>query len=300
VFSRLIVLLILWALGTTAVSAQDQIVRIYGDTIQCYIEREDQQFLYYKPFDSKKAETEVISVKEVIDIIYDRSVTRIRKYDEKIESKKFRRFQISSVYGYSWTLSADDIYGEDFQLVYDELRGGPFLDLRLNCFLNEEVGLGLLYSNSQYENNEDVGVAVRFQDGTEVSGPLDHDRTIHYYALNLAFNHSSERNNFAFQIDIGLGLLTLEDRAAFINDYTLRSSGLGGHISARFSIDLGEGFYLPANVGLKGFNLRTFDITPSQEMAPDIIRVLDSIYETAQNGITMNRVEVGLGLGFSF
>lgn len=283
-----------------SVSAQDQVIRIYGDTLECYVEKEDGRFLYYKLSNSRKAETEMMSMKEVVDIIYDRKIVRKTESERKIEREKTRRLQASAIYGYSWTLRDDDIYGEGFEDVYGELRGGPFLDFRVNYFIEEEIGVGALYSTSRFENNERFGVEFEFPDGTVVSGPLDRDRTVNYYALNLALNYSSDETNFHFQLDLGLGWLTLEDRAVFINDYILKSSGIGGHISARLNIDLGEGFYLPANVALKGFNLRSFDLVTSDEMAPEVRFVLQRLYDTAPNGVRMNRVELGVGLGFSF
>ncbi len=287
--------------GLFAISGQSQdlIIRIYGDTIHSKIDKEDERFIYYRTESTGRGETEVIARKEVREILYGIDTSTKRKIAPKKFEKEYESFQVSVHAGYSRLLKADDLYGEDFESVYDEMRGGVFVDARANFFFNEGVGLGVLYSNSSYQTDSEVPVLVSLPSGTDLIGELSHDRTLNYYALNLAFR-IQQSSNFSFQIDVGMGLLTFEDKGEFIGAYTLTSSSLGGHISAGFQLGLGEGFYLPAFISLKGFSLSSFELDPSSEMNPELALGLQSLYDNLEGGITAGRIQFGIGLGFAF
>ncbi|MCH2214446.1 MAG: hypothetical protein MK086_04665 [Flavobacteriales bacterium] len=297
------------------VNSQDFIIRIYGDTIAAKVDEKDQRFVYYRTIHTRKGQTEIISLKEVAEIIYGGDMSNSRKPKEKQPSKLREVIQISAQGGYSWMLNEDDIYNtsalntqlaELIEEVYRDLRSGPFLDIHANYLVNEDLGVGFLYSTSRYQNNTDLAIALvtvpdpLSPDSTVYSGPLDHDRQVNYFGLNLAFRNKSSDTNFNFQIDLGMGFLSLEDRGSFINEYRLSSTGIGGHISASFQLNLGEGFYLPISALLKGFNLSSYQITPSNKMPRDVELAIESIYNQLDGGITMTRFQLGLGLGFTF
>lgn len=286
-------------LSTKTGSTQDMIVRIYGDTIRCKIDREDQRFIYYRTPKTKRGETDIISRKEINEIVYgiDDQPTNIPP------PKKEKRYDViqGAVHaGYSRILSEDDLFGEDFSEVYDEMRGGIFIDGRINYFLNEEIGLGVLYSNSTYDSELEGVVLVDLPSGNTLSGRMLHDRTLNYYALNLAYRVSSPLSSFNLQLDVGFGVLSFRDEAIFVNNYTLESNSLGFHLSGSFQLDLGEGFYLPAYLSLKGFNLSEFDFNPSPDMDPELAEILELTYNNLGTGISASRIQLGLGLGFSF
>ncbi|MGB6036503.1 MAG: hypothetical protein WBG42_09565, partial [Cryomorphaceae bacterium] len=248
---------------------QDLIVRIYGDTIHCKIDEEDERFVYYRTKSSHRGESEIISRKEIRDILYGLETSENLKIGPKRYRKEYETFQIAVQAGYSWILSEDDLYGDEFESVYDEMRGGAFIDVRANYFFNSEVGLGVIYSSSRYQTNSSTPVLVNLPSGTDLVGELSHNRTLNYYAVNVAFRLDQSSSNMSFQIDVGLGVLSFEDRGDFIGTYRLNSNSIGGHFSASFNLGLGEGFYLPAIISIKGFRLGTFDFKPSNEMNPE-------------------------------
>jgi hypothetical protein len=300
VLTRLTVVLfgVFLLIGASA-SAQDLIVRIYGDTLNAKIDKEDTRFIYYRTAETRRGEMEIIARKEVKEILYDFIQVKENRFVRRKPKKKHEIFQVIAHAGYSYILNTDDLYGEDFESVYREMRDGPFLDVRANYFLSADLGLGLLVSRSEYGMDEDIPILVELSDGTELTGDLSHSRELNYYAFNLAFTVQSS-HNFKLQIDVGAGALYFRDNSTFINDYTLESTALGGHISAGFHLVLGEGFYLPAVVSIKGFSLSNFDLATPSEMNEEVARGLQSIYDNLNNGISAGRIQLGLGLGFAF
>ena len=279
---------------------QDLIVRIYGDTLHCKIDQETERFVYYRTKSTNRGETEIISHKEIREILYGAETSNRAKITSKKYRKEYETYQVSVQAGYSWMVSFDDLYGDEFESVYDELREGAFIDARVNYFLNSEVALGLLYSSSRYQTNSSTSVVVSLPSGTDLVGDLSHNRFLNYYALNVGFRLDQTSTNISFQIDLGLGVLSFEDRGEFIGTYRLSSNSIGGHFSASFNLGLGEGFYLPAVISVKGFRLATFDFEPSNEMNPELAAGLQGLYENLEGGINANRLQVGLGLGFAF
>jgi len=282
-----------------AATAQDLIIRIYGDTIRAKIDKEESRFIYYRTTETRRGETEIIARTEVREVFYDFDSSYGKRIGKKKIQKKYETFQLLVHAGYSFILREDDLYGDDFQTVYKEVREGAFIDARVNFFLSEEIGVGLLYSHSGYRTNTDIPISVTLPSTTVLTGELSHDRQLSYYAGNLAIRLLSSPN-FNVQIDVGVGLLEFIDRATFINDYSLRSTALGGHISASFQLVLGEGFYLPAFVSIKGFNLSSFDLDPSPNMDSELVLGLEGIYGRLNTGISASRFQAGLGLGFAF
>lgn len=213
-------LFVIFALSCISGKGQDLIIRIYGDTIYSRIDQEDDRFIYYRTQSTNRSETEIISRKEVREIIYGIDTSAKRKIAPKKFVKDYEAFQLSVHAGYSLTISTDELYGEDFETVYDEMRDGVFLDARVNYFFNQDLGLGVHYSTSRYQTDSSVPILVSLPSGTDLTGELSHDRTLKYYAFNLAVRiHKS--SNVNFQIDMGFGLLTFEDKGEFIGDYTL-------------------------------------------------------------------------------
>lgn len=280
--------------------AQDLIIRIYGDSIHCKVDAEEERFIYYRTASTKRGETEIISRKEVKSIIYGFESAAKAKIGERKVGKSYKSFEVAVQAGYSRILSTDDLYGEDFQNLYDEIRDGPYIDARANYFLNPDFGIGLVYSTSSYESNETILVEVTLPSGSILSGNISHDRTVSYYGFNLAYRPEPGISNVGFQLEAGLGFLQFEDKGDFVGLYNLQSSGIGGHISGSLRLGLGEGFYLPLFLSLKGFNITSFDFTASTEMDPELASGLASLYNNLEGGITMSRLQVGLGLGFSF
>lgn len=292
-------LLIVSVISAEEAMSQDMIVRIYGDTIHGKIDREDERFVYYRTLKTKRGEEEIISRKEVSEILYGMDDQAKSVPPPKTE-KRFEVIQATIHAGYSRILNTDDLYGEDFQDLYDDMRGGVFIDGRLNVFFNDEIGLGFLYSRSNYDADSEAMVVATLPSGNMLTGELGHDRRVNYFALNLAYRVSKPLSNFNLQLDVGLGYLNFEDKGEFIGGYTLTSGALGMHLSGSFHLGLGEGFYLPAYISLKGFSLSQFDFEASAEMDPELAQGLEALYDNLEAGITMTRFEIGLGLGFSF
>lgn len=279
---------------------QDLIIRIYGDSIRCKVDREEQRFIYFRTIETRRGETEIIARKEVSEVIYGFDVNSENTLGEVTPIKSFKTVQVSVHAGYSWIISTDDLYGDQFESVYSDLRQGIFIDARFDYFLNEELGLGIIYSSSSYDS-EPIGVAVgNLPSGNTFSGELRHDRSIRYYGVNLAFRLMQSAANVSLQLGLGLGILKFDERGTFIWDYRLTSSSIGGHLSGSFQLGLGQGFYLPVFISLKGFNLSVFDFKPSSEMNPEVALGLQNTYDDLIGGISMSRFQIGIGLGFSF
>ena len=76
-------MIFLFGAAASTVKSQDLIVRIYGDTLSGKVDKEDARFVYYRTIHTKKGETEIISLKEVAEIIYGGDVSASRKPKEK-------------------------------------------------------------------------------------------------------------------------------------------------------------------------------------------------------------------------
>jgi hypothetical protein len=87
--------------GGKALVAQDLIVTIQRDSIFCKIDRTDDRFVYYRTAKTKRSGYELISNREVKELVYDVGVGEGKIIEPIREKRGYEMFQLWGGGGYS-------------------------------------------------------------------------------------------------------------------------------------------------------------------------------------------------------
>lgn len=291
---KYIVVFIFLFCGGKALMAQDLIVTIQRDSIFCKIDRTDDRFVYYRTAKTRRTEYELISKREVKELVYDVGLDAGNVIEPMREKRGYEMFQLWGGGGYSRIFQENIDLPEEFEEYYNKLRSGFFYTGGINVFFNEGIGVGAFYSASNYSNSVDV-----INNTTMATGKLSDDISLQYIGLNMAVRVVPDNMELTFQINFGLGQSRYVNDASIIYPFQVEGTGVGGHLTGEVQIRLGKGVYLPVHIRLLGFNINSLDFTPGPDMPP-----LDEeeIRNFVQSSVPVNisRFQIGAGLTFSF
>jgi hypothetical protein len=289
----------LFFLSQAKLSGQDYIIRIYGDTIHCKIDQQDERFIYYRTPDTKAGAQELISLKEVRYVEYGVEPASEVKRIKNLNPAHIQRFQFSFMGGASYLFTVDEIYGDDFEDFYNDQRWGWLFEGSANYFFNESTGAGLMFSRSRFSTSEiPIGITGL---NPPLTGLLSSSRQVTYIGGNLAFKViDSKIDGIIVQLNAGIGLLHFEEDLRLIESYRLEDQGVGGHLQAMFQLSLGQGFYLSTAFSVRGFNLFGFEVSSQPNPNPELDEFVREFYENPSTKISLNRLEGTAGLTFCF
>jgi len=277
--------------ASNLLSGQDLIVTIFNDSIHCKIDQVNDTFVYFRTRKTKRNSSDVISRKEIADLIYN--------FDQgSLRASKQRNYRIISIYGeFTGSRLLSEIPRDlpnEFSEYLNGLKWGLGFSAGVNFMFSESMGLGLTFSQTDFENSVDV-----MQVGTGVAGTLSDDIRLTYMGLGLVYSGSPGKSKSFFQVNAGLGYLWYLNRGYTIYPFTVKSASLGGHIITSINFDLGSGIYLPVGLGLKGFTSRSMEVSFPEEL-PDEFR--EGITREVQNNdpAAVIRLELNIGLLISF
>jgi hypothetical protein len=110
------------------------------------------------------------------------------------------------------------------------LRGGLHASGALHYFVSEEVAIGLEY-NSFFGAKNSLPITVLLQDSTTLNGLMADDIRLRYLGFDVLFRPIALKSLSPFG-SIGVGRLVYEDRATFINNFTITGSSIAFNIRA--------------------------------------------------------------------
>lgn len=271
--------------------AQDLIVTITGDSIYCRAEKTTDTFVYYVTRKTKRGKFELISRKEVVDVIYNFE-------DGFLTKGKLKDFSVVQVYG---TFTGSRILtggvrnlSERFDEYISKLKWGSGYTAGVNLFVSKSIGLGVLYSQSNYSNSIDI-----VQVGTGFRGELSDDFSLKYIAFSLAYRVNIHSSESFILLCGGLGYVSYHNDASTIYAYTLDGSTIGSHLYVSFNLSLGSGIFIPIQFGFKGTSISNFDLKFKESLPKDFEEAILSDIENSEPASYL-RLELSVGLLISF
>jgi len=271
--------------------AQDLIVTIFQDSIHCKVDKTTDTFIYYRTRKTKRNTSDIISRKEVFEVIYNFE-------DQNIPASRLRDYEQFEVYGaFTGSRLLSEIprsLPNEFSEYLDQLKWGIGYSAGLNFKFAEKYGVGFLFAQTEFNNSVDV-----MQVGTSVTGTLSDEIRMTYVALGFVLSGTAESTQTFFQLNTGLGFLYYLNEARTIYPFRVQGSSLGGHLLGSANFSLGSGVYIPVQFGLKGFSVRSLDLSFPSDL-PDEFREGISLEVMSNEPIMVLRLELSIGLLISF
>jgi hypothetical protein len=271
--------------------SQDLIITIFQDSIHCRVDKTTDAFIYYRTRKTKRNTSDIISRKEVLEVIYNFE-------DQYIPTSKLREYDLFEVYG---TFTGSRLLSEiprslpnEFSEYLDQLKWGIGFSAGLNFNFARNYGIGFLFTQTEFNNSVDV-----MQVGTSVTGTLSDEIRMTYLGLGFVLSGDAENAQTVFQLNVGLGYLLYLNEARTIYPYRVQGNSLGGHLLGSANFSLGSGVFIPVQFGLKGFSVSSLDLSFPSDL-PDEFREGISLEVMSNEPINVLRLELSIGLLISF
>ncbi len=288
-----VLLILLTFLVCSVTYGQDIIVRVTGDTIHVNVESSNETFVYYTSASTKRGELDVISRKEIAEILYN--VENVKGRQRQVNRREARAYELIQVYlSFQGCFLPNAAIPEgEFKEYYTVLQYGSGFRGGLNFYFNEFIGIGATYSKSSYKNSIPVQLV-----STGVQGNLSDDIRIQYLGTGAVFKFNMGEKKTNFTLEAGAGINFFNNDAESVYGYNLKGQGLGIHLSGAFNLNLGGGLYLPLKVGYIGNYVGNLTLKTNTNMPAELKNELEDAIEN-QN-ISVTRLSLGAGLLFAF
>jgi len=287
-------LLIITVLICGSVSSQDIIVRITGDTLHVKVDSQNETFVYYISQNSRRDELEVISRKEISQILYN--FEKPNKDLRRKTNRKSRDYEILQITGQfvGYYLPNQDIPTGDLEEYYEDLQFGSGYKVGVSYFLSRQFGLGLTYARSKFSNSLPVT-----HPPTGAYGQLVDDMTLNYFGTSAELRIYFGGSETNLLLSVGAGMNFFRNDAKIIYGYELKGNGVGLQAAASFNLSLGGGLFIPISIGYIGNTVGNFSLKMDENMPAEFRESLELSYNSSNN-LEVGRMYVGVGLSFAF
>lgn len=272
---------------------QDIIVRITGDTLHVNIESTNESFVYYRSVDTKRGTVDVISKKEIAEILYkfENPSAELRRRNN-LEARTYEMMQFWVAFS-GYHLPSSEIVDPNFKEYYEKLKWGIGFNTGYNYFFIKQLGVGLIYSNSRFRNS----LTLNFNTG--LSGNVSDDLKLQYIGVGVVTRFSFGNSDSNFLLGAGVGMNYYFNEAEVVYAYSLKAKGVGLHVDTTINLSLGGGLYVPLKLSYFGNTVNDFAVMPEADMPNDLKRELEAIVKSSDS-FSVTRFSLSAGLLFAF
>jgi hypothetical protein len=283
------IIFILFALTLPAtIFSQDLIITDMGDSINCRINKIDDENIYFSLGYKGRKRNTMMSLELVKKYEYGYFDNKETSFSNITWYSGYKRTRTAFNFGWSYrTAQVENGLETLIERYFRELRTGFHISSDLNYYFTEYFGIGLKYSFFK-SSNEMENVRVTFEDGTEKIGKIKDDISIHFIgpSFNIRLLSGNRRN--AFYSGFSAGYVRYINDCLIVDKYFLKGKTIG------FSGDLGFDLGLSENVSLGLVISYTLGTLKEYEVDDGTYRV---IYEMkAEDYDNLSRIDMSAGL----
>lgn len=297
---RIVTLFFFLCIIVEQVNAQDLILTVQNDSIQCRIKDVKDGKIYFVPKGRKKREKFARPLGEIRNYEYDfykKKKNKTSRLAHLFESKtdtvrNYYRFRIAIQGGYSYQTVLKVESGATQQYIDHKrkLRAGLHLGAEATYYFTSFLGIGAKVSafNTKHKLSDFV-VADAY--GNKQKGILSDDILIWFAGPLLSTRYLHNNNKNAFISNIAIGYLKYgNDNTLLLNDYRYFEDTIG------FVLDLGYDIVLYKNISA-GVQF-SYLIASLSEVSQYNGFVLQKV--SLQKTEVLNRIDFSIGLRFNF
>ena len=222
--------LFLWLLSCHATLAQDLIVTSDGDSLNVEIIKVSETHIKYAYRTGKKVvrvDQPKSEIKAFRYIFY--SEQRTLEYTFDPNDLTFR-FAFNG--GPSWATDGPPEDATDFFKEYvQKVNSGWFGKVELNFFMNNRIGVGLVYDHFFTEESIDNVLFIEDATNDTIVGTLADDVRINYLGPHFTYHIDTGMENFSLFLGAGVGQIWYKDELLRVDPFTATAQTLGYHLS---------------------------------------------------------------------
>ena len=226
--------LILFAMSTGIIQAQDLIVTYDNDSIDCQITKVRNGDIYFTYKNNNNTRNSIISLDDVEFYDYDYFTHQYLYSEEVFTDQAFPRIRIAINGGWSYRpAKVNENIPSDIVPYMKKLRPGYHIGANISYYFKESLGTGIKfnYFNSKNEENNTS------------MGDLRDNISIYFIGPTFGSRLLSRNNNNGWIFNVGLGYLGYRDKGS-VNSQELRLKGgtFGVSWDAGYDISISDNF----------------------------------------------------------
>lgn len=275
----------LMLIAAVPVVAQDLIVTAKGDSINCKITREKQDFVYFTYNNDGTATNTLLPLNEIVSYTrghFTHSELPATHTNKQAVSRPWR-FAVQG--GYSYQIGKlDPNVPADFRDYSNKLRSGFHVGADAARYFNDVLGVGLKVSLLKQSNQLDN---IWVDDGSgRREGRMGDDITVLFVAPTFATRYVSSNMRNAFVMNMSIGYLNYVNNAVLIDPFTMKGGTAGAAFDVGYDIGIGKDFQVGFQLSYTAGALSRYKINGQQvELDKD-------------SRLGVNRVDISVGLRF--
>lgn len=284
-------LFFLFFLSTFAVYAQDLVVTLDGDSLNCKITKIRQDHIFF---------TYVVDSKPVNTLIPMQKVSYYETdyYQEKIELPNVRNYlkhpslTFSLNGGYTYRLAridpSTDAFTKDY---YKGLKSGYNYGADLTYYFYESLGAGIKFTSAGFYNKVS-DVIVTFNNGTVKYGDVSDHIVINFIGPSVTTRYFPNDNENCMTMGGAIGYMTYRDNSIVVDPVKITGNTFGVAMDFGYDFEIGP----TTNLGLK-FSYITgflFKVNIEEAGTTRVMELDDGTFES------LGRFDIGVILRYSF
>lgn len=267
----------LFVLSTGILHAQDLIVTVEGDSVNCKITKQSNGFVYFRYLKDNQTKVTLLPVNKISSIVqayYDAPVINTMHY-ELPRSRDYSKWRYGFHGGYSYRIAkVSDQVTSSYQDYFKKLKSGFVVGADVHGFTSESFGIGVKYNLNKYK--------------AEQGSNLKDDITLHYVAASMLNRYvlADPANHFLFGANIGLQ--SYRDKAMLMGyDLDITGKAVGFGLEAGYEHKIGNGALLHFGLMFTGASITKIRINGGTP-----VKLSKEEYES------LSRLELVLGFKF--
>lgn len=250
-------------------------------------------FIYYRTSSTKRGSVEIISQREVKDLLMGVSPVNT-KVSRPHETTLIERFRIGVKGGYSLLVATNDFDSDELEEYYLDRNLGYWYMFDAVYMFRETVGAGIIVGVSRYGNS--VGVRDA---NSGMTGRLSDDITLRYFAINFSADLTSNRSESGLSLNGGLGLTQYKNNFELFFPFDVRGFDFGMHLNGTYRLSVAPGVFIPFEMGIRGFSVNNINYTTPSSTPPEMEEAIGRLIRE-NLPVEVFRIEVGVGLVVMF
>ena len=234
-------LLILFFAGCATARAQDLIVTIKGDSLNCKITKVKTDYIHFTFRHDDEVRNTLLPAAQIQFYeknFYDVPEVAADQIKSPVGDHQKVRF---GIYG-GWGFRIARINENVPYLLQDhvrKLKSGHQIGGDFHYFFSENLGLGARYSYFR-SGNQVANATFVDRNGQSRSGTLKEDVTIQYFGPSLSVSYGSSARQPRFFTDFSLGYLSFQDKVSVLTDFRFTGGTLGTVLSLGLDVPVAE------------------------------------------------------------
>lgn len=288
-FSLSILLFLL--ISSLSVTAQDLIVTLEGDSINCRITKIKQNHIFFTYLADSKPVNTLLSMEKVSYYEPDFYEESIQLADVKSYLKR-PSLILDINGGYSYRVARIDPSADAFTRDYYEgLKSGLNYGAGLTYYFSETLGAGIKYSSSLYTNSVS-NVTVTFNNGMIKYGEVSDDITITFIGPSILTRYYPGNNDDCMTMGASFGYMSYNDDGLVVDPIRITGNTLGMGLDFGYDFSIGPSASLGLRLSFLSGVLREVEIQEDGETR--VMRFEEGSYESLQH------LDFGIVLTYSF